>query len=138
MGAGIDPRGERLAALTRGRVLVWTFGADSSPTEFKLESTRSGFGESVEWVDSSKLMFGGKTLFDLELGQAIWHYVAQPFEVKEGKNFTQLQTIYGGKLVYAVEKDGMGNSFIVVGGGGNNKRRFNTLSVLNWNTKLWT
>ena len=29
------------------------------------------------------------------------------------------------------------DSVIVFGGGGNNKRRFNTVSILNWGTKIW-
>ena len=30
------------------------------------------------------------------------------------------------------------DSVLVFGGGGNNKKRFNTVSILNWSTKIWT
>ena len=30
------------------------------------------------------------------------------------------------------------DSVFILGGGGNNKRRFNSISVLNWTTKVWS
>lgn len=34
--------------------------------------------------------------------------------------------------------DGINNRVIMFGGGGSNKARYNTIHILDWNTKIWT
>jgi len=34
--------------------------------------------------------------------------------------------------------DSINNRIVMFGGGGSNKTRFNTIHVLDWNTKIWT
>jgi len=36
-----------------------------------------------------------------------------------------------------INYDPMTNQVVVFGGGGSNKQRFNSVSVLDWNTKVW-
>lgn len=34
--------------------------------------------------------------------------------------------------------DSLNNRVIMFGGGGSNKTRYNTINILDWNTKVWT
>ena len=39
---------------------------------------------------------------------------------------------------YTIHYDSVNDSIVLFGGGSNNKTRYNSVSVLNWKTKVWT
>ncbi len=118
-GVGISADGQRIAALTYNKILIWQFGSNLPPTEYKSNTVGEPFTANIEFVDDDLMMIdgrmGGKSLIDLKLEAPIWSYRAKTFEVSADSRGNRTTSVFDGKLVYYASVSNAGVSGFVVG-----------------------
>lgn len=114
-GVAFNAEGNKLAVLTQSQLAVWELGTATEPKRYRADAIGTPFTATVEWVDDNSLLINRETLFDLNLELPVWSYRAKTFEVKSDGTGETTQTVFGGKLCYAVTVGRSSESAFIVG-----------------------
>ena len=100
----------------------------------------SRWGHSSCVIGDEMVLFGGYAgtrfiMLDSIYMNDVWIYHTANMQWTEIKTFGAVPSQRSNSSFHYDSKN---NRIIMFGGGGSNKTRFNTIHLLDWNTKIWT